>query len=98
MISMTEIPQGNGLDAITVFWHDIGSSEGSVTITCFGCAWTAYFRAMSGRTIQRFFKDCDVEYLVTKLGITPLLKQRKADHSYLAKIVGAIKSKLEETQ
>ena len=82
------------LDPIQVFWNNLEPSEGSVTITCWGCAWTAYFRAMNDQTIQQFFAAADVYYLTTKLGITPMLKQRKADHAYLGQIITAIKETL----
>lgn len=91
MVDMTEIVGAPGLDPIHVYWHDFEPSKGSVTITCYGSAWTAYFGAMGGDTIRQFFARADVGYLVTKLGITPLLKQRKTDHAYLGRIVSAIK-------
>src|SRR6266536_1660800 len=77
-VHMSVIPEGNGLDRIEVFWVDYEPSRGSVTITCWGSAWTVYFGVMSGRTIRKFFADCSTDYLVTKLGITQWLKQNKA--------------------
>jgi hypothetical protein len=94
-VSITEIAAMDGLDPITVFWNDIGPSGGSVTITCFGAAWTAYFRATGNRTIQQFVRDADVDYLITKLGITPFLKQRKTDRVYLGRLIRAVKKTLE---
>lgn len=93
-VEAVEIDPGPGLDRLHVFWHDAEPGKGSVTITCFGCAWTAYWGAMSNRSIRQFFQEADTGYLVTKLGITPLLKQRNADHAYLARIVDAIKAEL----
>jgi hypothetical protein len=84
----------SGLDPIVVFWCNTSAGAGSVTITCYGCAWTAWFGAMGDRTIQQFFSDAGSDYLETKLGITPLLKQRKADLSYLRKIIEAVKESL----
>jgi hypothetical protein len=40
----------------------------------------------------------DTGYLVTKLGITPLLKVRKRDHVYLSRIVDRIKDWLKEAK
>lgn len=91
-LMLSEIPSAAGIDPIDVFWKDIGPSQGSVTITCYGCAWTAYFGAMNERTIQEFFMQADTDYLVIKLGITPLLKGRKRDHIYLSRIVEHIKA------
>jgi hypothetical protein len=82
------------LDPIQVFWVDSGPSAGSVTITCYGSAWTAYFGAMGGRTIREFFADADTGYLTTKLGITPQLKQGKRHDAYLGRIIDAIKEVL----
>lgn len=57
-----EIPASDGLDSIQVYWRDVGEGQGHVTITCYGCAWTAYFPGMSGKTIRQFFASCDVDY------------------------------------
>lgn len=92
VVEAIEISEFPTLDRIEVFWRNYELGRGSVAITCYGCAWTAYFGAMGGRTIQRFFSDADTYYLVTKLGITPHLKQRKSDHAYLGRIVDAIKA------
>lgn len=93
-VEAVEIPEGGGLDTIQVFWSDVAPGKGHVTITCYGCAWTAYWGGMGGRTIRQFFADADTHYLITKLGITPLLKQRKADHAYLGRIIKAIQGAL----
>ncbi len=82
----------SNLDPIEVFWHNLGPGRGSVTITCFGSAWTAYFGGMGdARTIQAFFLQADTGYLVTKLGITPQLKQGKRYDAYLGRIIEAVK-------
>jgi hypothetical protein len=91
-LTFDHIPAASGLDSINVFWLNLAPSEGQVVITCFGCAWTGYYRAMGGRIIEKFFDDADTDYLVTKLGITPLLKVRKTDQLYLGKIIRAIKA------
>lgn len=51
MIDSTEVRQ-DGLDTITVFWRNWEPGKGEVTIYCYGSAWTAYFGAMAGNTIQ----------------------------------------------
>jgi len=93
-VQFEELPPANGLDTIHVYWRDIGPAQGSVVIECWGCAWACYWGGMPASTVREFFARADVHYLVTKLGITPLLKQRKRDHDYLARIVGAIKNHL----
>lgn len=80
-----------GLDWIEVFWVDYEPSRGSVTITCYGNAWTAYFGAMGGRDIRQFFAGSNTGYLVTKMGISQVLKSRKKDDAYLMKIIDAVK-------
>ncbi len=93
-VEAIEIALANGLDAIQVFWVNVGFSQGHVVITCWGSAWTAYFGGMSGQTIQEFFASADTPYLVTKLGITPQLKQGKREHAYLGRIIDAVKAEL----
>lgn len=84
----------DGLDDIHVFWVNLSPGVGSVTITCYGCAWTCWFGAMRGQTIQQFFAEVDSYYLWTKLGITPALKQRKSDQQYLTRIIEAVQQAL----
>jgi hypothetical protein len=84
-----------GVDPIHVFWQNVGEGQGYATIICYGSAWTVYFGAMGGRTIQRFFLDADVDYLVTKLH-APTLKDGKKYDAYLTRIVAAIKESLKE--
>jgi hypothetical protein len=91
MISTETIKGDASLDTITVYWHDYKPGQGMVTLVCWGCAWTAFFGAMSGETIREFFSRADVGYLVTKLGITQFLKQTKTHEKYLGRIVSAVK-------
>lgn len=93
-VEAVEIPAAGSLDAIRVYWRDVGPGQGHVTIACWGCAWTCYFGGMNGRTIRQFFAEADTHYLITKLGITPHLKQRKTDHEYLGRIIDAIHAAL----
>lgn len=89
-----KIAEGNGLDEIHVFWMDVAPGKGYVTIICYGDAWTAYFGGMGNGTIREFFASCDTVYMVTKMGITMDLKQRKRDHAYLGRIIDAVKGAL----
>ena len=95
-VEATEITEAPSLDAIDVYWQNRGPGQGSVTLCCFGSAWTAYFGAMNERSIQKFFADADTGYLVNKLGITPHLKQAKRDLLYLARIINAVKESLKQ--
>lgn len=95
-VHITEIPEANGLDHIVVYWHDVAPGKGHVTIVCYGAAWTAYFGAMDGRTIRKFFAEAGVDYLVTKLGITEWLKSSRKHENYVTRIVSAIKAALGE--
>lgn len=85
-----------GLDTIHVFWMDVSPGAGYITIICYGQAWTAYFSAMNVKTIKEFFAGCDADYMVTKMGITPALKQGKREHAYLGRIIGAVRAALRE--
>lgn len=90
-VFVTDIEESGGMDRIEVYWRDYAPCKGSVTITCHGCAWTAWFGGMGDRTIKEFVADAGVDYLVTKLGINPTLKQLKKDNEHLAKIIRCIK-------
>ncbi len=93
-VEAIEILPANGLDRIQAFWVNTAIGQGHVVLTCWGSAWTAYFGGMSGQTIQEFFANADTPYLVTKLGITPQLKQGKREHAYLGRIIDAVKAEL----
>lgn len=85
------IDEAPGLDPIHVFWMNTGEGEGYATIICYGEAWTVYFGAMLGRTIQQFFASADVDYIVNKLSHRRNLKEGKKYEAYLSKIVLAVK-------
>lgn len=97
-VAAWRISGAKALDPITVYWWDGRPDEGNVTLLCYGCAWTAYFGGMGGRTIKQFFAEADTPYLTGKLGITPILTQRKADHSYLGRIIEAVKAAIKQGQ
>lgn len=84
------------LDTIQVTWVNYQPGRGDVTITCYGQAWTCYFNAMSGKTIQQFFREADTAYMVNALQRGQFLKQNKAHAQYLAKIVNAIKDAIQK--
>ncbi len=88
-----EIPAAGSLDIIYVYWHDVGEGQGHVTITCWGCAWTAYFNSTGERTIRQFFEGCEVDYMVDKLASSHLL-QGKRRRDYLSKIVTAVRNQI----
>jgi hypothetical protein len=87
-------PAGPPHDHIEVFWCDYEPSRGSVTVICFGNAWTAYFRGMGDRTIRQFFREASGDYLVDKLRIATFLKDTQRHRSYLLSIVRAIQAAL----
>lgn len=93
-VECQEIRGIKGLDTIHVFWLDVDPGKGYVTIICFGQAWTAYFGGMGGGTIKEFFAKCDTGYMVTKMGITPMLKQSKRSDAYLGKIIDTVRDSL----
>lgn len=94
--NVLEIHSAPGLDTIHVYWLDLGVGQGHVTITCFGNAWTAYFGAMGGRSVKKFFAGGCPDYLVNKLGYSQVLKSRKKDLEYLERIVRAVQAALAE--
>jgi len=55
------------LDTITVFLEDYGPRQGSITIKCYGKAWTAYWGGMGELDIAGFFCSCDEHYIAKNL-------------------------------
>jgi hypothetical protein len=93
-VTVLEIPEQPGLDRINVYWHNVRPSQGYVTITCWGCAWTSWFGAMGDNTIETFFLHCGPDYLVNKLGITQWLKTTKQHEKYLERLIIAVQTAL----
>jgi hypothetical protein len=89
------IEGGGEFDSINVFWCDISKGVGSITVTSWGNAWTAYFGATGDRTIKDFVRDADVDYLVTKMGMSQVIAHNKKNDKYLGKIIGRVKESLE---
>jgi hypothetical protein len=87
-----KIPEVDGLETIHVFWMDVAPGAGSVTITCYGQAWTAYFNAMGDWGIREFVSSCDINYLTGEMSKSPFLKRSKTNDGYLARIIGAVKA------
>lgn len=91
--------RAQGLDPIRVVTEDFGAGQGSMTITCYGRAWTAYWGAMSPSNVRDFVRTCDNHYLVNCLvrGMSPGLKRHKADDEhYLGRIVDAVRGAFAE--
>ncbi len=94
-VEAIQIHGAPALDPIEVFWRNYEPGIGSVTITCYGAAWTAYFGGMSGQTIQQFFGAASADYLVNKLINRQWHKCTKAHEGYIGRIVKAVKDHLE---
>jgi hypothetical protein len=91
-IIVQEITARGNLDPITVYWHDTDIGKGSVTITCYGNAWTSWWGAMGGNTVKEFFLRCDEGYLFNNLANNQVLKQNILAHTYIKKIIATIKA------
>lgn len=57
------IIKSDGLDPVIVITDDIEPGKGSIVITCYGKAWTAYWGGMGDKTVVEFFRSCTDDYL-----------------------------------
>ena len=55
------------LDPVIVIMDDMKPGIGSITICCFGKAWTAYWAGMGEQRIAEFFTSSNVGYLADRL-------------------------------
>src|SRR5690606_2139486 len=78
----TDIPS---LDPVTVMIDDIDVGRGSITICCYGEAWTAYVGAMGNQRIVEFFCGADADYLAGKLSSMP---RAEIDYDVISSDVG----------
>ena len=67
LITQLVISELKDLDPVRVIIENIKPGVGSITLTCFGKSWTASWGAMSDRSVQEFFMDCDNSYLINCL-------------------------------
>lgn len=80
-ITQLVITEAVALDPVRVMIENMHPGAGSITITCFGKSWTSYWGAMSDRTVEQFFMDCNDSYLVNCLscGISSTLEGEDND-------------------
>lgn len=86
------------LDPITVITRTIRPGVGSLTITVYGRAWTAYWGAMGVNTVEEFIAGCDADYLegcLVRGSIQGLKKGERNRRDYLIDVITAVKSALE---
>jgi hypothetical protein len=62
-VKLTDIMGSHSLDPIDIVLENFEPGKGRITIRCWGRAWTSYWGAMSGRSIDQFFCSCDEHYL-----------------------------------
>lgn len=70
------------LDPVKVLTENFEPGRGTITISCFGKAWTAGWPAMSGQTVEQFFSSSSADYLAGCLcrGI-PKHRYAEGDHA-----------------
>jgi len=57
----------DALDPVTVIVENYEPGKGKIIIECYGQSWSNYWGAMSGMTIQKFFRSANAGYLAEKL-------------------------------
>lgn len=65
-LTISEVPR---LDPIRVTLTNYELGKGRITIECYSKAWSAYWGAMSDRTVEQFFMDCTNDYLIGNLSV-----------------------------
>ena len=78
------------LDPITYIAENHRPGAGTMTITCYGRAWTGYWGAMGDEnTVESFFSKADTGYLVGKM-LPDSPRHKKTDIAYFERIVAAV--------
>lgn len=73
------------LDPVTVVIDDMGVGRGSITLTCYGKAWTMYAGAMGDQRIGEFFCSAHDDYLAGKLSS---IEKRVTDYDAISRDIG----------
>lgn len=72
-----EITEVERLDPIRVMAENYVPGKGRITITCFGKAWTSFWPAMGGDTVQQFLIRVSNDYLIGCL--SPMMRSEVDD-------------------
>lgn len=85
-LKLTDVPS---LDPIDVMLEDFEPGKGRITIRCYTESWTAYWGAMSGRTVSDFFCSCDNGYIASYLagGLNQLITDCEAIEEHIRRRV-----------
>ncbi len=92
-LEITEVPR---LDPIRVYLENYEPGKGRITISCSVAAWVGYWGAMGDRTVEKFFIDCDAEYLAGNLGCASALSRASCHRNYLVRVIEAVQQALRE--
>lgn len=86
------------LDPIRVITENFEPGAGRIIITCYDAAWVGYWGAMSGKSVEQFFIDCDAEYLAGNLGCASSLSRSNGNRNYLIRVIRAVQDALRKRQ
>ena len=75
------------LDPVIVLIDDMGVGRGSITLCCYGKAWTMYGGALGDQTIVEFFCTAHDDYLAGKLSS---IEKRIIDYDHVSRDLGGI--------
>jgi len=94
--SILVIEDVKSLDPIRVITEDFEPGKGRIIIVCYDAAWVGYWGAMSGRSIAKFFVDCDAGYLLGNLRSASGLNRGKQHDIYLLRVIIAVQDALRQ--
>ena len=92
-VTTLKITDIDKLDPVTVYLEDHGPAEGTITFTCYGQSWSAYWGGMGDQTIAEFFCSCDHHYIASKVSSLPIaVVDEAALHAFA---LNAVKQRLD---
>ena len=89
----------HGLDPVTIFIQDHKPGEGSLTVTCAGSAWTAWWGGMGPQiSVRRFVSQVGTDYLAGCLVRGDVFHARlnKKQELYLHEIIQEVQAALKQ--
>lgn len=94
-IEAFEITGQPRLDPVRVILQDITPGTGRLIVECYGVAWSAFWNAMSGKTLRQFVSGADAAYITSNLW-PQNQKRTKVAEQYLRRIVDTVIAALKE--
>lgn len=98
MLVTEDLLKTHRLDPVRIICENFEPGKGRIILVCYDTAWVGYWGNMSDRTVEKFFIDCDADYLASNLGCSGHLQSGPEHRAYLQRVIRAAQETLRARQ